>query len=374
MLPVDSAAARSFSTQRAPKPQVDAAQDDAATRTQDRAPALRRTALHQALYLSDDFTALGASFGLRRSQSAEADGGDVRDAAWLDHVLDPKGPQKLAALKLQLQQLPVRDAAALRALISGLFPDPSDAVAVLRLLLSEAELEEIRAELAEVHDQLLQSAGQDGRPVKAGLNVALKARLHASPLKATAAQLRQSYRDFIGCPDPLESYALWLELYGFERRHRVVAFIQSALTADMYALDPGCSRLEFGQLLQRVRQLTTLRSADHLMMTHCWDAVTMGRLGIDAPMLLSALLRMMRQQGGIGQLLSELFARARHALDLADKRRIAQRMRRFLKALPHALWPDIGLQTQADDDVDALLAQALRHERAQSAGTSWKVV
>lgn len=368
---VDSVSARAFPVQRTPLPQVPLPDDDAAS-SPSRAPALLKTAVMRAIEDSDDLSALRSS--LRRSRSAEADGGDVRDVAWMDHVLEPKGPEKLATVKLQLRTLPPRDAAALRALISCLFPDPSDAVAVLKLLLSDAELEDIRSELAELHDQL-QGAGNDrGASVRAGVNVALKARLHARPLKATAMQLRQTYRDFIGTADALDCYASWLELYGFERRHRVLDFIEHALAADMYALDPSCSRIEFGALLQRVRQLTTLRSADHLLMTQCWDPVLMPRIGIDPAMLLSALMTMMRQRGGIGQLLVEVFERAARALELPEKRCLAQRMRRFLKALPHGLWPDIGLQGEAEDDVDALLERALQHERAASGAAGWVAV
>ena len=85
-------------------------------------------------------------------------------------------------------------------------------------------------------------------------------------LAATPAQLRQTYRDFLGDGEPLTSYEEWIALYGFESRTRVVDFIEHAMGADMYALDPSCSRLEFGYLLQRVRQLTMLRSADYLLL------------------------------------------------------------------------------------------------------------
>ncbi len=334
--------------------------------------ALRKTALHQAFELNDDLSGLLSS--LRRSRAREPDGGDVREQAWLDHVLEPKGPEKASALRLQLQQQASHGIAALRTLVMQLFPDASDAVAVLKALMSEAELSEIRETLAELHDELIGQPDADGRGVRAGLNIALKARLHAPPLQATAVQLRHTYREFLAGGEPLDAYEQWIEVYGFERRTQVVAFIEQALAADMYALDPSCTRIEFGMLLQRVRQLTTLRSADTLLISHCWHPALMSRIGVDQPMLLGALLRMIRHGGGLAELIAGMFGGMRFALDMREKRLFAHGIRRFLKALPHGLWQDAGLQLQVEDEVDAVLDRILAHERGQATGERWVAV
>lgn len=371
MLAVDTSMARSLAPRQAPQRVQDTPveQEDAAgTRPQ----ALRKTALHQAFDISDDLSALRSS--LRRTRAAESEGAEAADIAWMDHVLEPKGPEKLAALRQQLQQMGSRDQAAMRALLVALFPDPSDAVAVLRVLLAEAELEEIRASLTALHDELLNQPGQAGKHVRAGLNVALKARLHSRQLNATPAQLRHSYREFLGEGEPLDSYETWIALYGFERRSRVVDFIERALAADMYALDPTCSMIEFGALLQRVRQLTTLRSADHLLFTYCWRAEVFRRIGLDQPAFLLAVLTMLRRGRDFRTLVDTLFADARYTLASTDKSRLLQDVRRFLKAMPHALWADIGAQAAVLDEMDALLDQAMRHERDDIRDRRWVAV
>ena len=252
--------------------------------------------------------------------------------------------------------------------------DPSDAVAVLRALRSSGELEEIAKTLDELEQELLGGTGAQRQSVRAGLNVALKARLHASLLAATPAQLRQTYREFLGVGVPLDSYEEWIALYGFERRSRVVDFIEHAMAADMYALDPSCSRMEFGHLLQRVRQLTTLRSADHLLLTCCWDASMMARIGVTQPALLSALFVMIRRDGGLQRLFDTVFAQIAYALDAKDKVRFAQNMRRFLKAVPHGLWHAVEHHVQALEEVEALLSAVLEQERQQAGANRWVVV
>lgn len=339
--------------------------------------AMRRTGLHQpsvlhqALAMSDDLAGLVSS--MRRNRARGADEGSPVTQAWHEHVLDPKGPEKLAALRLQLDQLPSVDLATLRGLLSALFTDPSDAVAVLRTLRSGAELEEL-AEILDALEQELMGGPAQGTAVRAGLNVALKARLHANRLAASPVQLRQSYREFLDIGEPLDSYEEWIALYGFERRSRVVDFIEHAMAADMYALDPSCSRIEFGQLLQRVRQLTTIRSADHLLLACCWDAVMMPRIGVTQPALLSALFALVRQGGGLRNLFDSVFQQVTYALDAADKVRFAQNLRRFLKAVPHGLWQSVEQQVEAQHELEGLLSAALDVERQQVGARHWTAV
>lgn len=339
--------------------------------------AMRRTGLHQpsvlhqALAMSDDLAGLVSS--MRRNRARGADEGSPVTQAWHEHVLDPKGPEKLAALRLQLDQLPSVDLATLRGLLSALFTDPSDAVAVLRTLRSGAELEEL-AEILDALEQELMGGPAQGTAVRAGLNVALKARLHANRLAASPVQLRQSYREFLDIGEPLDSYEEWIALYGFERRSRVVDFIEHAMAADMYALDPSCSRIEFGQLLQRVRQLTTIRSADHLLLACCWDAVMMPRIGVTQPALLSALFALVRQGGGLRNLFDSVFQQVTYALDAADKVRFAQNLRRFLKAVPHGLWQSVEQQVDAQQELEGLLSAALDVERQQVGARHWTAV
>jgi type III secretion protein W len=329
-----------------------------------RTPAQRKSALGTALEMHDDLSGLVSS--MRRSRARDERDSDIHGHGWLDHVLDEDAPEKLVQFRLQLNGLGTPQLATLRTLLLQYFPDTSDAVAILRCLLAENELNELlRERLQQLHDGLLQ--GSDAQATCGGLNVALKARLNSPRLRASARQLRRSYRDFLAGQEPLDSYELWIDLYGFDRRAMVVDFIEQALASDMYALDPSCSRVEFGELLSTVRQLTTLRSADQLLFKHCWHPQLMTALGVDRPQLLAALLAVVRDGGGLPALFSSVFAAARYTLSDTDKAVFAQGMWRFLKALPHGLWAEVDLQLGALTEVEQLLDRAIVQEQSRGA-------
>jgi len=341
---------------------------EAEAESSSRPVALRKTALMQALELNDDLSGLVSS--MRRSRGREG-ADDVRGTTWLEQLLEPEGPHKLSQLRQQLSANNGLSFAALRALLQNAFPDPSDQLVALRLLLSDAELEELHDNLSLLEDELL--AGPEGQGARAGLNVALKARRDAPKLRTTPYLLRRSYRDFLQSEDIAETYALWIEQYGHECRSTVVDFIDCALAADMYALDPGCNRLEFGQLLQRLRQLTTLRSADALLLRHCWDEAALGRCGIDAATLTRALLLTVSRGRSLQHLFEGALAGITLGLDAAGKVRFMHGARQFLRAIPHGLWPDVSSHVQVLDDVEAILDRAVPIERA-AAGVLYRVV
>ncbi|MEI2260066.1 type III secretion system gatekeeper subunit SctW [Stenotrophomonas indicatrix] len=320
--------------------------------------------------MNDDLSGLVSS--MRRARSRDDGTEALGGYTWMDHVLDEQGPQKVAQLRQQLREQGVPAPAILRSLIEQFFPDASDALAVLRSLIADDELRELQGILGKLHEEM--TLGLGGKAARAGLNVALKARLQAARLKATPGQLRRSYQDFLADLDPLDTYELWIDLYGFERRAAVIDFVEQALAADMYGLDPSCSRLEFGRLLQAVRTLTALRSADQLLQLHCWSPPLMARLQVQQRQLLAALIAMVRSGGGLQALFANLLTGAGVLMDSSEKVNFAQSIRRFLKALPHGLWADIGLQLQALAEVEALLDRALIQERLRQGGMHRVVV
>jgi len=355
MGPIDIAVARTQVgvPRTAPTPTEPGGSDTAQT---DAANHRTRPGLHaQSIQMADDLSALVTSMGNSRTRALGRE--SLRGAAWMHHMLDPQAPRKLDNLRQQLLRGEIPNLASLRTLLSQLFPDPSDQVAALRVLLADTELEVRRKELAELLDEVLD--GPDGTRARAGVNAALKARMHAPALQATPERLRRSYQEFLVEEEPVGSYETWMALYGYERRLAVVDFIEQALAADMSSLDPSCSRLEFGRLLKRVRQLTTLRSADHMLLLHCWQPAAMTSMGLTPAVLTSGLLAMVRAGGGMKRLFAEVMPEVRVALEASARILLLQGLRRFMRALPHALWTDIGLHVKAMDEVDEMLDIAI---------------
>lgn len=181
-------------------------------------------------------------------------------------VLDDKAASKaneiLAHLRASKAAL-----AELKRFAQQQFPDPSDLILVLRTLIRQQDLDPaekalLEALLTEVEEE------SDPKTTKAGINIALKARLFGSRLAFNPSALRHCYRQFLQhfqLAVPL--YQGWIDDFGFERRAGVLEFIESALFSDMHANDPSCSRFEFGECILSLRILRLLRSSDQLFLT-----------------------------------------------------------------------------------------------------------
>lgn len=190
--------------------------------------------------------------------------GDFFSDFGLEYVLDEEANSKIETLIPILKSDAKNKAEILLQQSRNLFTDDSCLIAALRVLLRRrslfvAETDIIYAALTDAEDQ------SKTKPTKAGINVALKARLYGQKLKMTPASVRIAYRDFIQSDDKeLLIYEKWVSFYGPERRHVLVDFMEKALLTDIEASDPSCSIAEFGFLLRRLGQIKLIRSADAL--------------------------------------------------------------------------------------------------------------
>lgn len=149
--------------------------------------------------------------------------------------------------------------------VRHLFPDPSDYVMALRVLLrklpfSAEESAEIDAEI----EQLLH--GEFAQETRAGINIALKIRLHAPVTQLDCAQLRMVYRSYISWKfDILYLWKVWLEQYRKSRVKSLLNYVRDSLVCDMAAALPSCSHhSEFGELTARLHTLNQLISLNDM--------------------------------------------------------------------------------------------------------------
>lgn len=320
----------------------------------------KHNSLAIAMEMHDDLSALLPSLRQRRTEERA---GAHASGAWIDHVLDEHAPEKCASLKDLLKQ-GSWDAARILLELQALFADTSDLLAALNAFACDPELEHLRAELHKARQRLMEGlTAKQARAAKAGLNAAVKARLGRSGSVLMPAMLRQCYRDFMGGQlDVMSQYELWMRQYDFEHRHRILDFIEQALGADIYSLDPSCSRLEFGQLLHQVRLLATLRSADDLLIRQCMRQPWSAALSLDGAHLLSGVFAVVRMGGGLDTLFSGPLAMVRMGLNAADRARFAQALRWAFKALPYSLWPDVQFQLNVLNELEAFTSAAISAE------------
>lgn len=353
-----------------PRPAPAPAQADADTPASEQtgsSHARRPGMLATAMNMQDDLGALVATLQRRRDNAA-ASRGDVA-AAWIDHVLDEQAADKLAGFRQALPGL--RGGAAVLLMLKGLFPDASDALAVLRALLAEEELKALHAVLADALEQLLaehQAPGQ-GSALRGGANVAVKARLASRSGMLGARTLRQAYRDFLLANDALGQYAAWMALYDAQQRYRVLEFIEQAVAVDMFALDPSGAQREFGVLLQRVRQLATLRSVDQVLLGECTRLKLAARGLVDGnDTLVRGLLQVVRGLQDWAGLFQDALPAMRTVLTAGERAQLVHALQRAVHALPEAAWTDAAAREDVLQALAPLLTASTQRERQQQPG------
>jgi len=220
------------------------------------------------------------------------------------------------------------------------FSDPSDLVLVLRELLRRQDMpvatrQRLETMLAQVQSQA------PAKRLKAGINCALKARLFGRRMALRAGLLRESYRSFLeGEDDPGSSYEDWIALYGYEHRSPVLDFIEAALLTDIDALDPSCSRREFGELLRRLGDLKCLRSADALFIQHLLSDALIREHNASEPDWLVFLLGLLRYPDDLDQLLQGPLGERMLLVSHRDRAALLHMIRLACLGLPLRLFAD----------------------------------
>ncbi|VVP32300.1 hypothetical protein PS865_04425 [Pseudomonas fluorescens] len=222
----------------------------------------------------------------------------------------------------------------------GLFPDDSDLVLVLReLLLRRGMAEATRERLQMMLQKVLEQA--PAKRLKAGINVALKARMFGKALKMRAALMRDTYRSFLESEaGAAQSYEDWITLYGYQHRGSVLEFIETALLTDIDALDPSCSREEFGQLLKKLGDLKRLRSADAAFIQRLLRNELIVRHNDREPDWLVFLLGLLQYPDELQQMLMEVFGERLLLVEHRERGQLLQILRLMCLALPAELFFD----------------------------------
>jgi type III secretion system YopN/LcrE/InvE/MxiC family regulator len=275
----------------------------------------------------------------------------------LDEDAHPKAQQILKVAKT----LTVSGDELLRQARS-LFPDISDLIIVLRELLRRRQLEQlVRVRLQKALAQAESEAPP--RALKAGINIALKARLFGAKLALSALLLRASYRQFLESEDAeVVMYEEWVTSYGPQRRALVTEFLESALVADMLAQDPSCSRIEFGNLLGKLNQLKLLRSSESVFIDSMLkDPVTRAHNNSETDWLVF-MLALMQAPQELDALLMDTVGEQILLSSHATRSRLLQTIRHACNALPQNFFveqEDIGALWERFED---LAAVSYRHE------------
>ncbi|EEG87577.1 type III secretion outer membrane pore, YscC/HrcC family [Proteus penneri ATCC 35198] len=121
----------------------------------------------------------------------------------------------------------------LLAYLRQMFPDESDLVMVLRELLRKKKLgAQLDAGIENEIARLLE--GKNAKNIKAGINIALKAKTFAKLLALNPTVLRDLYRSYINLDiEPIFFFQMWMEEYDIKQCTIILTFLSQSLLCDM---------------------------------------------------------------------------------------------------------------------------------------------
>ncbi|MBF7141003.1 MULTISPECIES: type III secretion system gatekeeper subunit SctW [Pseudomonas] len=243
------------------------------------------------------------------------------------------------------------------------FPDPSDLVMVLRGLLAQDKMTPmVRQRLEALLAMVI--AQTPPKPLKAGINTALKARLFGRRLRLRASALRNTYRHFLESEEgPVDAYENWIALYGEQYRADVLDFIEAAVLTDCTCVDPSCTPAEFGTLMIRLSELKLLRSADHAFVRRVLGQPCITDYNSREADWLVFMLGLLRYPGQVRQLLQDALGQALLMASAKARGAALQCLRQACLALPGRLFTDDEACEQVAEQFSQLATLTHTQER-----------
>lgn len=247
----------------------------------------------------------------------------------------------------------------------SLFPDDSDLVLVLCETLRRRELDEVvRKRLKKLLSQVEKEA--DPKRLKAGINVALKARLFGKTLNMSPAIMRESYRGFLESEEhEIDVYQEWVTTFGVQQRSIVVNFMEDAILSDIDSSDPSCSHVEFGYLLGRVGQIKTIRSCDALFIKNLINDPAVRKVNHDERSWLFFMFGILRDPQEIDELLTLTVGDYLRFVRRTEQANFLQSIYFNCKKLPCEAFTSLEERNELLMYFESLINKALHHENIE---------
>lgn len=212
---------------------------------------------NQLIEISDDMSMVATLFSQRFGQSLDKKANRGQSTLYIAE----EGADKKLDKVMIIFRKSGRSLQELLQYLRKMFPDESDLVMVLLELLRKKKLgAQLDAEIENEINHLLE--GENGKQIRAGINIALQAKTFAKLLSLNASTLRNLYRSYINLDlEPIYFFKMWMEEYDIKQCTIILSFLTQSLICDMQSLMPSCSQSsEFGYFLERVNKLRTLYS------------------------------------------------------------------------------------------------------------------
>lgn len=219
-----------------------------------------------------------------------------------------------------------------------LFPDVSDLIQVLRELIKDDTLEiNKKKRLEELLEQTEQES--DKKYYKSGINCAVKAKLFGKSFKLSPKLLRTIYRDFLTEEkEPVDIYLKWLSVFGIDKRHAVTNFMGESLLCDICAMDPSCSKTEFGNFMGKLNELQNIKSIETAFLNGVLKDKRIMKINNENKDWVFFIVNIIKNPSSIDSLLAHIIGKAALRLRKNEISIVLHKIYRELKKLPHSLF------------------------------------
>ncbi|WP_239505408.1 type III secretion system gatekeeper subunit SctW [Proteus vulgaris] len=193
---------------------------------------------NQLIEISDDMSMVATLFSQRFGQSLDKKANRGQSTLYIAE----EGADKKLDKVMIIFRKSGRSLQELLQYLRKMFPDESDLVMVLRELLRKKKLgAQLDAEIENEINHLLE--GENGKQIRAGINIALQAKTFAKLLSLNASTLRNLYRSYINLDlEPIYFFKMWMEEYDIKQCTIILSFLTQSLICDMQSLMPSCSQ------------------------------------------------------------------------------------------------------------------------------------
>lgn len=226
----------------------------------------------------------------------------------------------------------------LRQYSRELFPDVSDLILVLRELIKDDTLEIVKKKkIKEILEKTEQEV--DKKVLKSGINCAVKAKLFGKSYKLSPKLLRIIYREFlVENKEPVDIYLKWMTIFGTETRHAVTSFMEESLMCDICAMEPSCSKIEFGNFLGKLNELHTIKSVENEFMKEILKDKRIMKINSEDKEWIFFIVNIIKNPSSVDTMLAHIIGKATIRLQKNEIAIVLHKIYRQLKKIPHSLF------------------------------------
>lgn len=283
------------------------------------------------LQSTDEMAAALTQFNNRRSIESKKVGKDSIFSSF-DAILEEEIQDKTEKIFSMAKSNDV-NFAYLLLFSKQMFPDVSDLVLVLREMIKDESLDELLKNELEL--LLSEVELENGiKVINSGINCALKAKLFGKKIRLSPKFLRVTYREFLFSDDSANDiYEQWITNYGIEKRKLVIEFIQESLLCDISAMDPSCSRIEFGNLLNKINKIHEIKSIETLFITEITKEKYIKDCFPKEDLWIYLILSIIKSPSSIDSIISELFSNEIAKMRSTQKMQLFSSIYRAIKSI-----------------------------------------